>query len=86
MCSSRASQWTSSTEPDHTGLQLMTLQRVLRSMREGKVSALTSSWADKHSTSKEQRVVGTKELIKSAVIWVRHEPRIEARSACAPPS
>jgi hypothetical protein len=64
----------------------MTLQRVLRSMREGKVSALTSSWADKQSTSKEERVVGIKELIKSAVVWVRPEPRIEACSAYAPPS
>ena len=56
----------------------MTLQRVLRSMREGKVSELTSSWADRQSTTTATHVGGTKELIKSSVIWVR-PPRIGAR-------
>ena len=34
---------------------------------------LTSSWADQQVAGTEQRVGGTKQLIKSAVIWVRPE-------------
>jgi hypothetical protein len=55
----------------------MTLQRVLRSMLEGKASELTSSWADKTAASDQQRIGGMKKLVKSAVIWVRPEPRSE---------
>jgi hypothetical protein len=52
----------------------MTLQRVLTRMREGKVAALDSSWADQQGSGDQQHVGDVKKLIKSAVIWVRPTP------------
>jgi hypothetical protein len=58
-------------EPDHTGLQLLTLQRVLRTMLAGKLPGVATSWHEKHTSgATDQRVKGAQQLMESAVVWV----------------
>jgi hypothetical protein len=54
----------------------MTLQRVLTRLRdEGGETELKASWADKQAAGMDLSAGRTKELIESAVIWVRPKPR-----------
>lgn len=66
-------QWTSFGEADHTGIQIQTLQRVLRRLMAGSISKVATNW--------QQRVtLGTNEVVTAAqwkmalphmFVWVR---------------
>ena len=66
-------QWTSFGEADHTGIQIQTLQRVLRRLMAGSISKVPTNW--------QQRVaLGTNEVVTAAqwklalprmFVWVR---------------
>ena len=52
-------QWTSFGEADHTGIQIQTLQRVLRRLMAGSISKVATNW--------QQRVtLGTNEVVTAA--------------------
>jgi hypothetical protein len=73
---------TAFTEPDHTGLQLLTLQRVIQRMRDGKLNDVKYAKADARIWRQNESVANSssfQEIAMTSVLWIEYDAFLNLR-------